>query len=250
MTPDRAEYALRLGDDALVTAQRLAEWYACTPEMEEDVALANIALDQLGVARLLLSYAGELEGAGRDEDALAFLREERDFHNCLLVELPGGDFGFTMTRLLFLSAYQQPLYEALVGSGDERLAGVAGKARKESAYHLDHSALWTVRLGDGTDESHRRMQSAVDELWPYTHELFASDDLTRKLAAEGVGVDPATLRDGWLSTVDKVLGEATLARPADGWSPSGGRQGRHTEAMGYLIAEMQSLHRAHPGAKW
>ncbi len=247
---DVMEYALRLGDDALIAAQRLSEWYASSPEMEEDIALANIALDQLGVARLLLTYAGELEGAGRDEDDLAFLRDEADFRNCLLVELPGGDFGFTITRLLLLSAYQRPLYEALTDSGDERLAGIGGKARKESAYHLDHSALWTVRLGDGTDESHRRMQAAVDELWPYTHELFASDELTRRLAADGVGVDPAALRGDWLSTVDGVLKEATLTRPADGWAPSGGRQGRHTEAMSYLLGEMQSVHRAHPGARW
>jgi ring-1,2-phenylacetyl-CoA epoxidase subunit PaaC len=245
---DVAEYALRLGDDALVTAQRLSEWYAGSPEMEEDVALANIALDQLGVARLLLTYAGE--GDGRDEDALAFLRDDSGFRNCLLAELPGGDFGFTMVRLLFLSAYQRPLYEELAGSRDERLAGIAGKARKESAYHLDHSALWTVRLGDGTEESHRRVQAAVDELWPYTHELFLPDELTGRLAAESIGVDPAALRDGWLSTVEKILAEATLNRPADGWAPSGGRQGRHTEALSYLLAEMQSLHRAHPGARW
>jgi ring-1,2-phenylacetyl-CoA epoxidase subunit PaaC len=250
VTGDLVEYTLRLGDDALVAAQRLGEWYASSPEMEEDVALANIALDQLGAARLLLTYAGELEGAGRDEDDLAFLRGDAEFRNCLLVELPGGDFGFTMVRLLFLSAYQRPLYEALESSRDERLAGIAGKARKESAYHVDHSALWTVRLGDGTDESHRRAQAAVAELWPYTHELFASDEPVRRLAADGTAVDPATLRDDWLSTVDKVLTEATLDRPADGWAPAGGRQGRHTEALSYLLGEMQSLHRAHPGVRW
>jgi ring-1,2-phenylacetyl-CoA epoxidase subunit PaaC len=230
------EYVLGLADDALVAAQRLAEWCSRAPEMEEDVALANIALDQLGVARLLLTYAGELEGAGRDEDDLAYLRDDREFRNCLLVELDNGDFAVTMAKLFFLSAYQKPLYDRLAVGPDERLAGIAAKARKESAYHLDHGALWTVRLGDGTPGSHRRMQDAVDRVWPYTHELF-----------EGPHAD---LRDGWLSTVEGVLAEATLQRPADGWAPTGGRQGRHTEELSYLLGEMQVLHRAHPGASW
>jgi ring-1,2-phenylacetyl-CoA epoxidase subunit PaaC len=263
------EYVLRLADDALVTAQRLGEWYAAAHDMEEDVALANIALDQLGTARLLLTYAGELEGAGRDEDALAFLRDEREYRNCVLVELPNGDFGHTMARLLFLSAYQRLLYDWTVGVSDERLAAIAGKARKESAYHLDHSAMWTVRLGDGTDESHRRMQAAVDALWPYTHELFAADDLAQRLDEEGRAVNPATLRDAWLAAVEPVLAEATLTRPADAGSapggagsaeaaglassllaPGGGRRGEHTEHLRDLLAEMQSLHRAFPGAQW
>ncbi|GAB3818212.1 1,2-phenylacetyl-CoA epoxidase subunit PaaC [Micromonospora zhanjiangensis] len=235
-------YLLGLADDALVAAQRLGEWAAAAPEMEEDIALANIALDQLGAARLLLSYAGELEGAGRDEDALAFLRGDREFHNCQLVELPNGDFAVTMAKLLFLSAYQLPLYTALSGCADERLAAIGAKARKESAYHLEHSALWTVRLGDGTAESHRRMQDAVDAIWPYTHELFAADP--------AAPVDPAGLRAAFLSAVEPVLTEATLDRPADGWAPSGGRSGVHTEHLSYLLAEMQVLHRAHPGARW
>jgi ring-1,2-phenylacetyl-CoA epoxidase subunit PaaC len=243
----KVEYLLRLGDDALVAAQRLAEWCSRGPEMEEDVALANIALDQLGVARLLLTYAGEVEGAERDEDALAYLRTDREYRNALLVELDNGDFAVTMAKLLFLAAYQLPLYERLTYSTDDRLAGIAGKARKESAYHLDHAAHWTVRLGDGTEESHRRMQLAVDQVWPYTHELFETDELVRGLDA---AVDPASLRDPWLSTVDKVLAEATLERPTDGWKPSGGRQGVHTEALSHLLAEMQVLHRAHPGARW
>ena len=230
------EYVLGLADDALIAAQRLAEWCSRAPEMEEDVALANIALDQLGVARLLLTYAGELEGDGRDEDDLAYLRDDREFRNCLLVELPNGDFAVTMAKLLFLSAYQKPLYDRLAAGSDERLAGIAAKARKESAYHLDHSALWTVRLGDGTAESHRRMRDAVDQVWPYTHELFEGEH--------------AGLREPWLSTVDGVLAEATLDRPVNGWAPSGGRQGLHTEALSHLLAEMQVLHRAHPGASW
>jgi ring-1,2-phenylacetyl-CoA epoxidase subunit PaaC len=229
------DYLLGLGDDALVAAQRLAEWCARAPEMEEDVALANIALDQLGVARSLLTYAGELEGVGRDEDALAYLRDDRDFRNVLLVELPDADFGTMIAKLLFLSAYQVGLYLRLSTGEDPRLQGIAAKAVKESAYHFDHSSLWTVRLGDGTGESHRRVQAAVDELWPYTHELFDGEP---------------GLRDGWLATVDGVLAEATLRRPADGWAPRGGRAGRHTEHLSYLLGEMQVLHRAHPGASW
>ncbi|BCJ65195.1 1,2-phenylacetyl-CoA epoxidase subunit PaaC [Polymorphospora rubra] len=236
------DHVLAIADDALITAQRLGEWYAAAPEMEEDVALANIALDQLGAARLLLTYAGELEGAGRDEDALAFLRDDREFRNCLLVELPDADFAVTIVKLLFLSAWQLPLYAALAEGDDERLAAIGAKARKESAYHLDHSSQWTIRLGDGTEESHRRVQAAVDELWPYAHELFAADP--------AAPVDPAGLRDAWLSTVEGVLAEATLRRPADGWGPAGGRTGVHTEHLSYLLAEMQVLHRAHPGATW
>jgi ring-1,2-phenylacetyl-CoA epoxidase subunit PaaC len=240
------EYLLRRGDDCLITAQRLSEWYAGTHEMEEDVALANIALDQLGAARLLLAYAGELEGAGRDEDALAYLRDGHEFRNCLLAELPNGDFGHTIVRLLFLSAYQSLLYDrtAEADGVDERLAAIAAKARKESAYHLDHSAQWTVRLGDGTEESHRRVRDAVDALWPYTGELFESEP------TDGRAVDPVTLRADWLSTVEGVLAEATLTRPAAEPTREGGRRGAHTEHLGHLLAEMQSLHRAHPGARW
>jgi ring-1,2-phenylacetyl-CoA epoxidase subunit PaaC len=229
------ERLLALGDDALVTAQRLGHWCTRSPEMEEDVALANIALDQLGAARLLLSYAGEVEGAGRDEDALAYLRTDREFRNALLVELPDRDFAVMIAKLLFLSAYQRLRYRRLAGDADERLAGIAAKAAKESAYHLDHATLWTLRLGDGTGVSHARMQSAVDEVWPYTHELFE---------------DEPDLRPQWLSTVEDVLTRATLVRPADGWAPAGGRDGRHTEHLSYLLAEMQVLHRAHPGARW
>jgi len=236
------DHLLALGDDALIAAQRLGEWVAAAPELEEDVALANIALDQLGAARLLLTYAGELEGAGRDEDALAYLRDDREFRNCLLVELPNGDFAVTMAKLLFLAAYQLTLYTALSGCADERLAAIASKARKEVAYHLDHARLWTVRLGDGTAESHRRMQAAVDEIWPYTHELFLPDPTAP--------VDPAGLRAEFLAIVEPVLAEATLERPADDWAPEGGRRGLHTEHLSYLLAEMQVLHRAHPGARW
>ncbi|MEV4761011.1 1,2-phenylacetyl-CoA epoxidase subunit PaaC [Micromonospora chokoriensis] len=236
------DFTLALADDALIAAQRLAEWTTRAPEMEEDIALANIALDQLGAARLLLSYAGELEGAGRDEDALAYLRDDREFRNALLVELPNGDFAVTMAKLFFLAAYQLPLYTALVDCADERLAAIGAKARKESAYHLDHGALWVKRLGDGTEESHRRMQAAVDQVWPYTHELFVADP--------AAPVDPATVRPAFDETVGAVLAEATLTRPESGWAPGGGRTGVHTEHLAYLLAEMQVLHRAHPGATW
>jgi len=248
------EVCLRIGDDALISAQRLAEWSAAAPELEEDIALSNIALDQLGVARLMLSYAGEVEGAGRDEDALAYLRDDREFRNCLLVELPNAgpaagphapiDFGVTMARLLFVSTYQLLLYQSLLDSADERLRDIAAKARKESAYHVDHATQWTIRLGDGTEESHRRMQAAVDDLWPYTHELFTGT------GPSGLVPDPASLRAPWLESVTDVLTVSTLTTPPDGWAPSGGRDGRHTEHLSYLLAEMQVLHRAHPGATW
>jgi ring-1,2-phenylacetyl-CoA epoxidase subunit PaaC len=241
------EEVLGLGDDALVAAQRLAEWCARGPELEEDVALTNIALDQLGAARMLLSYAGELEGAGRDEDALAYLRDDREFRNVLLVELPNGDFAVTIAKLLFLAAYQRDRYQQLAAGEDDRLAGIATTAVKESAYHLDHATLWTLRLGDGTEESHRRMQSAVDEIWPYTYELL--DTWPGADATDSASGDD--LRGGWLATVEPVLAEATLTRPADGgWAPRGGREGRHTEHLSYLLGEMQVLHRAHPGASW
>jgi ring-1,2-phenylacetyl-CoA epoxidase subunit PaaC len=247
---DVAAYALRLGDDALVLAQRLVEWSSRAPALEEDVALTNIALDLLGQARSLLTYAGEAEGAGRSEDDLAYLRSEREFTNCLLVEQENGDFAVTMARQLFFSAYQLGLYRALSASADATLAAVAAKGTKEVAYHLDHAGGWVVRLGDGTDESHRRMAAGIAALWPFTHELFETDELTGRLAGVGVGVDPAALRHEWEEHVGRVLAEATLETPEDSWRPSGGRRGRHTEAFGYLVAELQHLHRAHPGARW
>lgn len=244
------EYALRLGDDALVLAQRLGEWSSRAPELEEDVALTNIGLDLLGQARALLSYAGEVSGAGRDEDDLAYLRDESEFRNCLLVEQPNGDFAVTIARQLLFSTYQYGLYSALSTSADPTLAAVAAKAVKEVAYHVDHAAGWTIRLGDGTEESHRRMAAALDRLWPYVPELFEVDDLTRRLAAADVAADPGALRPGWDSTVDAVLAGATLARPEPPAHPGGGRRGRHTEHFGYLLAELQYLHRIHPGARW
>jgi ring-1,2-phenylacetyl-CoA epoxidase subunit PaaC len=248
--PALAQYLLRLGDDALILAQRLGEWSSRAPELEEEMALANLALDLLGQARALLTRAGELEGRGRDEDALAFRRDERDFVNCLLVELENGDFGRTTARQLLFSAYQRELYAGLLNAADPALAAIAARALKEVSYHRDHAILWTLRLGDGTAESHRRMQRGLEDVWPYAAELFESDQLVRDLAAAGAAVDPATLRGGWEKAVLPVIAEATLSVPETSWAPSGGRQGLHTEAFGHMLAEMQHLHRSHPGARW
>lgn len=248
--PAHAEYALRLGDDCLVLAQRLGAWSSRAPQLEEDVALTNIGLDLLGQARNLLTRAAELENAGRDEDDLAYLRDERDFLNCQLVELENGDFALTMARQLLFSCYQLELYRRLTGSADAVLAAVAAKGVKEVAYHRDHAVQWTLRLGDGTEESHRRMQLALDTVWPYSAELFETDELVDSLVAEGVAVAPAALRPDVDAFLDSVLFEATLRRPEGSWTPRGGRRGLHTEAFGYLLAEMQHLHRAHPGARW
>lgn len=251
--PPVGQYALRLGDDALVLAQRMGEWVASAPEIEEDVALANIGLDLLGQARALLSYAGRVEAAGRDEDALAYLRTAAQFRNAVLVELPNGDFAFTMARLLAFSAYQNELYRRLSASTDGTLAAIAAKAVKEVHYHRDHATQWVLRLGDGTTESHRRMQAGVAAVWCYVDELFAADDLTAELAGDGVAVDPERLRPAWEAYVHPVLVEATLAVPPAGdpqVQPLDGRRGLHTDALEELLAELQQLHRAHPGASW
>ena len=240
------EYTLALADDALVSAQRMGWWISRAPELEEDVALANIGLDQLGQARTLLTYAGELEGEGRSEDDLAYLRDDRDFRNVKLVERPMTDFGVAMARLLVFSTYQLHLYRALAPGSDETLAAIAGKAVKEVAYHVDHATQWVLRLGDGTDESHARMQAALDAEWPYVDELFTP--LTEALG--GRVADPAALRDAVLADVRRVVTEATLDVPDVSPALGGGRDGLHTEHLGYLLAEMQHLHRSHPGATW
>jgi ring-1,2-phenylacetyl-CoA epoxidase subunit PaaC len=243
-------WCLRLGDDALVLSHRLSQWITNAPELEEDMALANISLDLLGQARMLLGRAGELEGEGRDEDQLAYLRSETEFLNVQLVEQENGDFARTVARQLLFSTYQLGLYHRLSVSGDETLAGVAAKAVKEVAYHVDHARQWTLRLGDGTKESHRRMQEGLDRLWPFVDELFEQDVVARQLAVEGVGVDVAGLRPEWDRNVLDVLAEATLRKPTISVRRSGGRHGRHTGALGPMLAEMQELHRAHPGASW
>jgi ring-1,2-phenylacetyl-CoA epoxidase subunit PaaC len=246
MTTALVDYVLALGDDALISAQRLGWWISRAPELEEDVALANIGLDQLGQARTLLSRAGELEGDGRTEDDLAYLRDERDFRNVKLVERPMTDFGVAMARLLVVATWQSHLYAELRGSTDEVLAGVAGKAVKEVAYHVDHASHWVLRLGDGTEESHLRMQAALDAEWPFVEELF--EPLPDGLA--GVAVDPVAVREPVLADLRRVVEQATLTVPDVRPALGGGRQGLHTEELGYLLAEMQHLHRSHPGATW
>jgi len=247
---DKFEYLLRLGDNALILAQRLSEWCGKGPALEEDIALTNTALDLLGQARLWLTYAGEVEGRGRDEDQLAYLRDAHQFRNLLLLEQPNGDYAMTMTRQFYFDAWHYFLLQELVKSTDERIAEISGKAIKEVTYHLRRSSDLIVRLGDGTEESHRRMQTAMDDLWMYTGELFAADAVDERLAAQGVACDPARLREPWLKHVTEVCREATLTLPNGFWMQKGGKQGRHTEHLGYLLAEMQFLQRAYPGAKW
>jgi ring-1,2-phenylacetyl-CoA epoxidase subunit PaaC len=244
------DYVLGLADDALVSAQRMGWWISRAPQLEEDVAMANIGLDQLGQARTLLAYAGQLEGGCRTEDDLAYFRDERDFRNVKLVERDQRDFGVAMARLLIFSAWQAELYAALARSTDPTLSGVAGKAVKEVAYHLDHARHWVVRLGDGTDESHARMQAALDAEWPWMEELFDGSSVDPGLVSDGVAVDPATLRDGVLTRIEAVVAEATLSVPQVSPAVGGGRHGIHTEEMGYLLAEMQHLTRSHPEAAW
>jgi ring-1,2-phenylacetyl-CoA epoxidase subunit PaaC len=244
------EYLLRIGDNALIHGQRLSEWCGHAPVLEEDLALANIALDLTGQARLLLTHAGKLENKGRDEDALAFLRDENQYRNVTLAELPNGDFGQTVVRLFLFSAFHNELWRALQASQDAELAAIAAKSLKESRYHLRHSADWLVRLGDGTDESHARMQSALEVLWPYTAELFEPDAVDDAVAAAGLGVAWSTLEPQWQAAVLPVLREATLSVPQPTPFRSNGRLGRHSEHMGYVLAQMQTLQRAFPGAQW
>ena len=243
-------YVLQRADDALVLGHRLSEWCGHAPLMEEDLALSNTALDLLGQAQALYAYAAAVEGAGRTDDAYAYLRDDRAFGNVLLVERPNGDFAETMVRVLLYAAYVEPYWQRMTRSTDVTLAAIAAKAQKEAAYHVRHAAEWVIRLGDGTAESHARAQRALDELWPYTGELFAAGATDAALIAAGVAVNADDLRPVWRATIERVLAEATLTIPADGWMQSGGRDGRHTEALGHLLAEMQSLARTHPGATW
>lgn len=263
---DLAAYCLMLGDDALIYSHRLSEWVSNAPELEEDVALANTALDLLGQARVLLARAGHVEGAaasmagsassaGRDEDALAYLRTDAQFRNVALAELSDDlDFARAVARLLIFSSWRLALLQRLVGSADPVIAAVAAKGVKELTYHRDYAARWTLRLGDGTDESHRRMQSALDALWPYVGELFRTSDEERRLIEAGVAVDPARTREEVDAVLDEVLAKATLTRPERPFIGTiggrGGRQGLHTEHLGPALAEMQSLARQHPGATW
>ena len=249
-TEQRLRYALRLADTGLILAQRLGEWVGHAPAIEEDLGLANIALDLLGQARLFLSYAGELEGRGRNEDALAFLRAEAEFLNPTLAEQPNGDFADTIVRQFLIDAFRHELFERLTDSADPRLAEIAAKALKETRYHLRYSSGWLVRLGDGTAESHARVQASLERLWPYTRELNDADELDRAMAAAGIGPQLAEVGAAWSKRVDAVLAAATLHRPADVPFAWYGKQGRHSEHLGQLLSGMQYLQRAHPGARW
>lgn len=252
---DLAAYCLMLGDDALIYSHRLTEWVTNAPELEEEVALANTALDLLGQARVLLARAGHVEGRRRDEDALAFERAEPEFRNVALAEVPDErDFARAIARLLLFSTWRLALLQRLLGSRDPVVAAVAGKGVKELTYHRDHAARWTLRLGDGTPESHRRMQAALDALWPCVEELYRTSDVERRLTDAGVAVDPAATREEVDAVLDEVLARAMLTRPAvPAAGPIGGRGGRdglHTEYLGHVLAELQSLARQHPGATW
>jgi ring-1,2-phenylacetyl-CoA epoxidase subunit PaaC len=243
-------YVLRRADDALILGHRLSEWSGKAPMMEEEMALGNVALDLVGQARALYTYAAEVEGAGRDEDAYAYRRDERDYGNLLLVEQPNGDFAQTIIRQFLYTAFVDPYWRQMARSTDPTLAAVAAKAEKESAYHLRHTAEWVIRLGDGTDESHARAQKALDWLWPFTGELFTNGPDEQALVEAGVAVAPASLRDTWQATVSPVLRESTLTQPADGWMQKGGREGRHSEHLGHLLVDLQYMQRTFPGATW
>lgn len=251
MLDDKFEYLLRLGDTTLVLSQRLSEWVGKGPALEEDMALTNTALDLIGQARLWLSLAGQVEGAGRDEDRLAYGRDAHQYRNLLLVERPNGSYADTLMRQYLFDSWHLPLLEQLTRSADEQIAAIAEKARKEVIYHLRRSTDLVVRLGDGSQESHRRMQAALDELWMYTGEMFATDGVDEVLEAQGAAASVADLRAPWLAQVGRTLASATLQMPSpDAWMQRGGKQGRHTEHMGYLLAEMQWLQRSYPGLQW
>lgn len=243
-------YVLRRADDALILGHRLSEWCGHAPTLEEDMALANIGLDLIGQARELYSYAAQAEGAANTEDTLAYLRDAPQYRNLLLVEQPNGDFARTMVRQLFYSAFADPYWRAMMRSQDATLAAIAAKSEKESAYHLRHAAEWVIRLGDGTEESRRRTQAAVDELWAFTGELFHTDGNDAGLIASGIAIGPEMLRATWHATISEVARRATLTLPQTSWMQKGGRSGTHTEHLGYLLADLQYLQRTFPGATW
>lgn len=243
-------YALRMGDNSLILGHRLSEWCGHGPILEQDIALINVALDLIGQSRSYLSYAGELEGKGRSEDDLAYLRREREFRNILLTELPNGDFGRTLVRQFLFDVFHYLQLEELKGSSDEQLAAIATKSLKEVTYHLRYSSEWIIRLGDGTEESHRRVQEPLNDLWAYTGEMFEMDEVDETLVGVGITPDLASLKPSWESKVREILTEATLDVPESGWMHSGGRKGVHSEHLGYLLSELQYLQRSIPNAKW
>ena len=244
------QYLLRLGDNCLVLSQQLAAWCGHGPALEEDLALTNVALDLLGQARLWLSYAGEVEGLGRDEDALAYGRDGSDFRNLLLLEQPNGHYGDTMTRQFLFDAWHQHLLAALSQSTDTRIADIAQKAAKEVRYHVERSAGLVIALGDGTEQSHTQMQAAVNKLWPYTNEWFESDAVDAQCAAEGLAPAATSLAAPWLASVESVLAQATLVMPGYTGHQRGGKQGLHSEHLGHLLTSLQFVQRTYPGAQW
>lgn len=243
-------YVLRLADDSLILGQRVGEWCGHGPILEEDIALTNIALDLVGQTMSLLDYAAAIDGTGKDHDALAFLRFEHEYCNAQLVEQLNGDFADTMMRQFLFDAFRKPLYEKLLISSDKQLAAIAEKSVKETRYHLKHTSEWIIRLGDGTEESHQRVQKSLDHLWRYTDELFFETDADRRLITEGVAPEMSEIKSSWLHTVHSVLKEATLTIPANNRQFKGGRNGIHSEHMGALLAEMQYMQRAYPNMKW
>jgi len=245
-----AAYATRLGDNALVLGQRMIELVAASPELEEELANANFSLDYIGQARMFYTYAGECEGAGRTEDDFAFLRPENEYGNLLLVEQPNGHFGDSTVRAVLFESWYVLLLEALTRCADEGLAAIAERAVKEVRYHVRHSSQWLVRLGDGTEESHARAQASLDNLWRFTGEMFVADELDGAMLNEFKGPDLAVIETQWRKNVAAVVAEARLELPGDQWMASGGKQGKHTEHFGFLLAEMQYLQRAYPGAEW
>jgi ring-1,2-phenylacetyl-CoA epoxidase subunit PaaC len=250
LEPSFFEYLLRLADNALILGQRQSEWCGHGPVLEQDIALTNIALDQIGQARMLLAYAGKVEGKGRTEDALAFLRDAGEFRNLLLVEQPNEDWGYTILRQFFFDAFNFFLYQELCDSADADLAVIAQKAIKEITYHLRFSSEWVIRLGDGTDLSHRKMQEALADLWMFTGEMFLPDSIDEWAKDAGIGPDLQAIHRQWNARVREIFEEATLDLPESGWMQQGGKQGIHTEHLGYILADMQFLQRAYPGLEW
>jgi ring-1,2-phenylacetyl-CoA epoxidase subunit PaaC len=244
------QYIVRLGDDSLILGQRISEWCGHGPILEEDIALTNIALDLIGQTNNLYELAVSIENKGNNIDQLAFLRLEKEYSNLLLVEQPNVDFGYTIVRQFFFDVYRKLVFESLCNSTDERLAGIAEKSLKETKYHLKHSSEWVIRLGDGTEESHGRVQEAVNTLWKFTDELFYQDEIDQKVIELGLGVDNSILKATWNTQVENVLTEATLTMPSNSWQHTGGRKGIHTEHFGYLLSEMQYMQRAYPNMEW
>ncbi len=244
------EYLIRLGDDSLILGHRLSEWCGHGPVLEEDIAMTNISLDLIGQTTSIFEYAGKVEGKGRSEDDIAFLRYQKDYKNLLLVERPNGDFGVTMMRQFLFDAFRKPLFERLVNSSDAQLSAIAAKSLKETIYHLRHSSEWIIRLGDGTEESHQRIQDALDELWKYTAEMFVEDEVDESLLADGILPSMKALKEEWMATVSSVLEQATLIIPTNNWEQHGGRNGKHSEHLGFILTELQYMQRAYPGMEW